>query len=365
MEYISIKRSPYAWQQPIAPQQIAAMCRRAFGVRPAQIMSIKELPGGLINNTYLIHMKTLPPVILRVSPPSTGACAEERNLMRNECASQPFLAPVAYLLPQILMTDFTHQLLERDYMFQTFLEGEQWGRIEKRLTPQEQTGLWWQLGNIARKIHAVKGTTFGLSMFGPYYSSWSLLLLEWFADLIRNLRAARLDTTDIRSLCEIIQTHATYLDTMVSPSFLHGDLSPGNILISRRQGKAEITGILDADWTSWGDPLAERCIFHLRRKTERPEAQAFWQAYNWPADTFETRFRLFIYQGKHLGEERLLQHRFQNHRAIQRSYRDMHIVLYSLRRLLYSDRSPHMSPDDLSGISSSLLSPGKGAQHYA
>lgn len=334
MEYTLIKRSPHALQQPLTSQQLIAICRRAFGIKPAQITSIKELPGGLTNNTYLIHMQTMPPVVLRIGPPATSESSEERNLMRNECASQAFLAPIVHLLPKILMTDFTHQLLERDYMFQTFLEGEQWARAEERFTPAEQIDLWGQLGSIARQIHAVKGTTFGLSTLGPYYSSWSLLLLEWFTVLIQNLKAVHLDTTDIRMLYKIIQKHAKDLDRMGDPSFVHGDLCPANILVSRRQGKPEIVGILDADRTYWGDPLAERCIFHLRRKKERPEAQAFWQAYDWPECTFEACFRLFVYQGKHLGEERLFQYHFQNRRALRRSYRDMHIVLHALNQLL-------------------------------
>jgi hypothetical protein len=33
-------------------------------------------------------------------------------------AMQPLLAPIAPLLPTILMADFIHQILDRDYMFQ-------------------------------------------------------------------------------------------------------------------------------------------------------------------------------------------------------------------------------------------------------
>lgn len=75
-------------------------------------------------------------------------------------------------------------------------------------------------------------------------------------------------------------------------------------------------------------------ICTIERKKGRLEAQAFWQAYDWPECPIETHFRLFLYQGKHLGEERLLQHHFQNHRAIHRSYRDIHIVLHTLKQLL-------------------------------
>lgn len=95
-----------------------AMCQRAFGEH-VQITSAKELRGGLYNTTYLIHMVGMPPVMVCVSPSPTRQFSLKKNLMRNEYASYPFLAPLAALLPKILMVDFTHQIIGRDYLFQT------------------------------------------------------------------------------------------------------------------------------------------------------------------------------------------------------------------------------------------------------
>ena len=81
MEYTIIERPTGAFQQPIAREHLIAMCQRAFGEQ-VQIESVKELNGGLYNNTYLIHIKSMPPVILRVSPHSTRQFSSERNLMR-------------------------------------------------------------------------------------------------------------------------------------------------------------------------------------------------------------------------------------------------------------------------------------------
>ena len=141
MEYTIIGRSLDAFQQPVAREYIIAMCRRAFG-EEIQIESVKELDGGLCNNIYLIHINGMQPVILRVGPHSARPLRGEENLMRNELASLPFLAPIAPFLPRILMADFTHQILERDYMFQTFIEGEQWARIKNEFTMQGNQRLW-------------------------------------------------------------------------------------------------------------------------------------------------------------------------------------------------------------------------------
>ena len=83
MEYIPIERSGNAFQQPIEQSHLIAMCQRAFG-RDIQIESAKELNGGFYNNTYLIHIVRMHPVILRVSPHLARQFRLEKNLLRSQ-----------------------------------------------------------------------------------------------------------------------------------------------------------------------------------------------------------------------------------------------------------------------------------------
>ncbi len=147
MKYTSIERSPDAFQQPVAPDHILAMCQRAFGEK-IEVELAQELGGGLYNNTYLVRIAGMQPVILRIAPHPARQFHSESNLMRNELVSLPYLAPIAPLLPRILMVDFTRQVLERDYLFQTLMEGAQWAQIMDDLTSEEQRMLWLQLGSI-------------------------------------------------------------------------------------------------------------------------------------------------------------------------------------------------------------------------
>src|SRR5687767_9380595 len=137
------------------------MCQRGFG-KDIQIDSQHELRGGTFNTAYLITLRDQSKVILRVAPPQTADLAwEDDFLMRSEHAMQPFFAPIAALTPKTLLIDFTHQLIDRDYMFQTFIEGERWDDIWEKLTPAENNLLWSQFGDIIRQIHEVRGDTFG------------------------------------------------------------------------------------------------------------------------------------------------------------------------------------------------------------
>ncbi len=337
MEYIPIERAADAFQQPVEQAHIMAMCRRAFG-EERQVVSAKELGGGLYNTTYLVHIRGMQPVILRVGPHPARQFRSERNLMRNEHASLPFLAPIAPLLPTILMADFTHQTLERDYVFQTCMEGEQWAQVMGTFTSEEKKALWRQLGNIARKIHAVQGHHFGNAILDAHSSSWSLTVMDWLTSIIRDLEEIRLDATDVRSLLAIAQTNQRLLDEITRPQLLHGDLWTVNILVSRGQEGPQIVAVLDSDRTSWGDPMADWTMFLLQRNAGT-EADAFWETYGQPEMRLEAQCRTLIYQGRYVGGARLEQHRLHHHETVKRSYQDMQTVIEALRSLL-TDEMP-------------------------
>ena len=123
MEFRPAERDPDAFQQPITEDQVLAMCRRAFGDRTDPVQAV-ELGLGSYNNTFRVDLGGNDgTVILRVAPEPGRQSRAERSLMRNEHASVPYLAPIAALMPRTLMIDFTHEVIGRDYLFQTLLDG--------------------------------------------------------------------------------------------------------------------------------------------------------------------------------------------------------------------------------------------------
>jgi len=57
----------------------------------------------------------------------------------------------------IVRADFTHQLINRDYIFQRYLAGELWDEVQEELSSECREALWAELATIARRIHNVKG----------------------------------------------------------------------------------------------------------------------------------------------------------------------------------------------------------------
>ena len=150
MEYTIIQRDVQAFQQPVSVEHIEAMCQRAFGPG-VLILSVRELGSGQFNNTYLLDLAGLDPVVLPVAPsPERTVFWHERFLMRRELAMQPLLVPIAPLLPTILMSDCSQQILDRDYLFQRWISGSLWWDVEAELAAEEHDELWWQFGHLVQ-----------------------------------------------------------------------------------------------------------------------------------------------------------------------------------------------------------------------
>jgi aminoglycoside phosphotransferase (APT) family kinase protein len=336
-----IERPADTNQQPVSLQQICAMCERAFG-QGKEIEEIQELGGGEYNNTYRITFVDTQKVILRVAPAPEGLLPGRGiGLMRNEHYFQPYFAPLASLMPKTLLADFTHQLLDRDYMFQTFMEGERWADVAEQLSPAENTALWQQLGQITKSIHSIEGEIFGSPILGSVSPKWSELVIEELDDIIEPLDEAQIDATDIKTLRELAQTHSDLLDEIQQPRLLHGDLWTFNILIKREPEGPHISAILDADGCSWGDPMSDWTMFLLHVKTaegsnkhEIEGAPAFWQGYGQPEQTKGALFREQIYRAKPFAGARMDHHLEGRKDRVRRTYKKLQEIIDTLQDIV-------------------------------
>lgn len=88
------------------------------------MFSATELGTGMYNTTLRVAVVGQErPVILRIAPEPGRQFTSERALMRNEHASLPYLAELAPFMPHLIAVDFTHEIIGRDYMVQSLLDG--------------------------------------------------------------------------------------------------------------------------------------------------------------------------------------------------------------------------------------------------
>jgi aminoglycoside phosphotransferase (APT) family kinase protein len=324
MDYQPIPRPPGAFQQPVTPKEIKAICRRAFG-SDTEVTAAVELGGGMYNTTVRVHVAGEGrPVVLRVAPPLKKQFRSEHALMRNEFASQPYLAPIASLMPRIIAADFTHEVIGRDVMVQTLLDGvpapERLGDYPRSTWP----GFFRQLGEVARTVHAVRGPYFG-PVSGPGYASWSEALTASLIDIAADVDGVGLDAADLRKAADLVHQHRAAFDEISQPRLLSGDFWTINCLLDGAAEVPKISGVLDFDRTSWGDPAADWTIRMAAAKTD--ERLAFWESYGARDESANALLRSRIYEARHLGAIRLERHRLSNHEGVHATYDAMADIL--------------------------------------
>ncbi len=333
VEYIVVKRAPDAFQKPVSLSHIQSMCARAFGDK-THIQAIREFESGGFNNVYLITFYEKSPVVLRVAPAADiHIPLADQVLMHNEHYLQPYFAPIAHLMPKTLIVDFTHQILDRDYLFQTYMEGENWAQIQGQLTDSEQTSLYRQLGYIAKQIHSVQGKVFGSPCFGPQFSQWSDAVVYGLEQRIQDIEMYNLDVTSMRAILELAHNYTKLLDQITQPRLVHGDLWTVNILLKHEESGPQIVAVLDSDRGSWGDPMADWTMFLLN--WHKPKgAEAFWEAYGQVTEGLGPEFRKLVYQALAIGGAFIEAQQHGRKDTIIRGYNDLKNILSQLQALV-------------------------------
>jgi len=283
---------------------------------------------GTYNSTFRVELAAGAPVYLRVAPPADRQLRSERQFMRNEHAGIPFLAPIAPLLPLTLGVDFTHEIVDRDYVIQSELVGTPAPDGLDRYPRDKWVSFFRDMGSIARSIHAVRGDRFGF-MIGPSFASWSDALLASLEDVASDHTDLGLASQDVHALAGHVSRHRSTLDQISEPRLLHGDLWTVNVTISDDAPLPRIVGVCDWDRMSWGDPLADWTIF-MARKRPGTERDGFWQTYGSVTPTLEATVRNLIYTARHLLMVRLERIRLGKVDDIATTYQDVNAVLLQI-----------------------------------
>jgi aminoglycoside phosphotransferase (APT) family kinase protein len=280
---------------------VEQVCRRALGV-DREVEAVVEMPWGSYNNTYRVELRSQPPVVLRVAPVRTRQFRVEADLLRNEYAVAPYLAAIGDLVPRILFADFTHQVIDRDYMIQSLLPGVPAPEGMRRYPRPQWASAFHQIGAITRSIHDLPGHTFG-PVANPRFTTWGAAVVAYFAAAAEDVRDAGYDWRDVRDLADEAERLSDVLDEITEPRLLHGDGWTVNVLVDPEAAELRVTGVCDWDRAEWGDPLAD---WGVQRAVLRPgtERDAFWTGYGRPRSVARG-IRQEIYRARHLLGTRL------------------------------------------------------------
>lgn len=201
--------------------------------------------------------------MLEVAPPAgTPLMTYENALMRTEARFYRRGSAVPGLpVPAVVATGFDRSAIDADHLLMTHLEGEPRNRLRAGIGAEDLARLRTDLGRLGRGLHRVRGSPFGYPYGNPAAgarasrrSAFEGMLADVCADARRFGAPLPVDPGLVLGL---VRERGRLLDRVTAPSLVHFDLWEGNILLAERDGRPEITGIIDGERSFWGDPLAD------------------------------------------------------------------------------------------------------------
>ncbi|MFF1408943.1 phosphotransferase family protein [Streptomyces sp. NPDC058289] len=249
----------------LTDEQIARAIAHARGP-DTRVLGSRELAGGTFNSVHLLTLDRgagTESAVLKVAPPAgTPLMTYEHALMRTEAEFYRRASAVPALpVPGVVATGFGRSAIDGDYLLMTHLEGEPWERLRPGIGAEDQARLRTDLGRLVRGLHRLRGSAFGYPYAHPpagAAASWRTAFEGMLADVCADARRFRPALpVDLDEVLALVRARGRLLDQVTDPSLVHFDLWEGNILLAERDGRLEITGILDGERSFWGDPLAD------------------------------------------------------------------------------------------------------------
>ncbi len=268
MKIKQVKRPNSSFQQPVSESALTGALRSVL--TNETIFEVNEIESGLFNSTY--HVKTTKrSLILKVAPSEeTDVFYNERFLMQREETLSPYFQRFSSIIPDYV-TFF--KIGDRDASLQEYVDGLLWHDVNDELSTEDTDRLWNQLGNFTKQLHEIKGDTFGYPSPIKSHAKWSDFILDYITGIRDNCLRNKVHNPLMDKFLDRVKKYDELLDTCTSPSLLHGDIWPRNVIIKADGESYSIKAVIDSERAYWGDPISEWVLLFF----DLPDS--FWEGY--------------------------------------------------------------------------------------
>jgi aminoglycoside phosphotransferase (APT) family kinase protein len=226
---------------------LTAFIEKELGAHGA--ITVEQFPGGHSNLTYLVHHGDREYVLRR---PPFGAKIKSAHDMGREVAVLSKLAPVYDRAPRVIANEATGDVLGAPF----YLMERRRGVILRKELPAELASDHASIRRICEllvdalvDLHAVDYTAAGLGDFGKPAGYIERQVTGWTERYIKS------QTDDIPAITEVATWLAMHRPTDGAPALIHNDFKFDNVIFDA--GLTRITGVLDWEMTTIGDPLMD------------------------------------------------------------------------------------------------------------
>ncbi|MFI2754011.1 phosphotransferase family protein [Cellulomonas sp. P22] len=217
----------------------------------------EQLTGGMFATTYRATLADGTQVVVKTAPTATDRLLTyELDLLRTEALVYDLAVDRPDLLmPRVLLTDLTRNVLPSDVVVVTHLDGTplvDLGELDEGTTRTVER----DLGAFMARLHTVHGTRFGYpnEATGLHAATWPEAFGAMAGALLDDAAAwgTELPAARVRAA---LHRHAAALAEVRTPVLVHTDLWAGNLFVEPATG--ELVGVIDTERAVWGDPLLE------------------------------------------------------------------------------------------------------------
>lgn len=227
------------------------------------VTDAEELTEGMFNAIYVVHYEKegqSAAVVLKTGV-ETGkyVLSYEKEMIKAELTVYDLLKDTIIPTAQILARDFGHDLINCDYFIMEYMTGDNWGHLEKLITPENKDILVAELAQYTAALHQVKGDWFGYVKNDTFYQypTWKSAFQGMVQMMIEDGKEQNLDLP----YEEFLNTLAPYwylLDDITEPCLVNFDMWKKNIMLKLNEdGLYHIDAIIDLERAFYGDPYAD------------------------------------------------------------------------------------------------------------
>ncbi len=286
MKITQVKRSDTSFQQPVSDSELSNSLK---SVMTNEIVSeVTEIDSGWFNSTY--HVKTEKrSLILKVAPsPGADVFYNERFLMQREKSLSPYFQKFSSIIPEYIAF---FKIGDRDSSIQEYVDGFLWHDVNEELKTEDTDRLWNQLGDFTKQLHEIKGDTFGYPSPIESHPKWSEFIVDYITGIRDNCLRNKVHDPLMDVFLDRVKKYDELLDTCTTPSLLHGDIWPRNVIIKSDGESYSIKAVIDSERAYWGDPISEWVLLFF----DLPDS--FWDGYGRNLKEQSDERILSIYKG--------------------------------------------------------------------
>jgi len=212
------------------------------------IRSIKELHGGFANPAFLINEK----YVLRTND---DVMHDRRDGFLRESTLYKFFEDLKFPAPRPVAVDITKAAFPFYYIINTYVKGEILSSIYPSLGDDLKVKIAVELGELMKRIHSITEndirTNTGLF---TWMTPWKDKQLARFDQTYFQFNEHKnfLSSENKKTVDVIYKDYVEQIsnDDIVF-GLIHNDFHANHVVV----GKGKVTGIIDFEWASFGDPL--------------------------------------------------------------------------------------------------------------